>query len=323
MRWTQFRGLSRRWGFTLIELLVVIAIIAVLIALLLPAVQQARESARRTQCRNNLKQLGLALHNYHDTHNVFPPGFIDANPNYTAVAQTPAENSNGLAWSALVLPYIDQSPLYTQIGNDTAGFSRHWELDAAGTVAAIPAAIVGLPAYSCPSDTMPLRNSKRSNYGKTNYLGNSGNAAAIDRRGLFWVNSAVLMRDITDGTSNTVMVVERSATRDGNSQITCGTVPCDWNGGLWIGARHRGASVGWHPGVESTDVDSYGGNNATYMINRSNQTWGNSWGNSSTHTGGLHVLKCDGSVVFLNENISAITYGWLRWRNDGETVGEY
>ncbi|MBA4029630.1 MAG: prepilin-type cleavage/methylation domain-containing protein [Planctomyces sp.] len=321
MKTSRVRSASHWRGFTLIELLVVIAIIAILIALLLPAVQQAREAARRTQCRNNLKQIGLALHNYHDSFLVFPPGFIDSNPNYAAGTQTFQENSNGLAWSAMVLPYIDQAPLYNQIGSDT-GFTRHWQLNTTGTTAPTSAASVGLAAYSCPSDTMPLINTKRGNFGKTNYIANSGNSAAIDRRGMFYVNSSIRMRDITDGTSNTAMVVERSGTQDGTGRTTCATANCNWNAGLWIGARHQGDAVGWHPGVNSNDVESFGGTNATYMINRSNQTWGADWGTSSTHTGGVHLVKADGSVIFLSENIDVNTYSWLRQINDGQPLGE-
>src|SRR6266487_2467467 len=107
MRNGYFRAVYRRLGFTLIELLVVIAIIAVLVALLLPAVQQAREAARRSQCRNNLKQIGLALHDYHSTHNVFPPGYV-------AGAAYPA-TSNGWSWCAQLLPYLDQASLYHSI----------------------------------------------------------------------------------------------------------------------------------------------------------------------------------------------------------------
>ncbi len=310
-------------GFTLIELLVVIAIIAILVALLLPAVQQAREAARRSSCKNNLKQIALGLHNYHDVFTTFPPGRIDSNPSYAAATQGPLENQNGLAWSAFILPYVEQAPLYDQISTETAGFIRHWERDNTGASAPISSSRARITTYGCPSDTMPLINTKRGSYGKTNYMGNSGNRAAIDRRGIFWVNSRVKMRDISDGTSNTLIVVEKSGTRDANTMINCDTVVCDWNAGLWIGSRYVGNSVGWHSGINPTDVDSYGGGSATYMIGRSNRTWGHSWSNNSTHTGGLQTALCDGSVRFLSENIDMITYRNLRDRRDGNVVGEF
>jgi prepilin-type N-terminal cleavage/methylation domain-containing protein len=119
----------RRRGFTLIELLVVIAIIAVLIALLLPAVQQAREAARRTQCKNNMKQLGLAMHNYHDTFRVFPPGWIAVDP--ATNAQSAHEGISGFGWGTMLLPQIDQSPLYNQLNlnlaiNDPANLPQRY-----------------------------------------------------------------------------------------------------------------------------------------------------------------------------------------------------
>ena len=313
-------------GFTLIELLVVIAIIAILVALLLPAVQQAREAARRSSCKNNLKQIALGLHNYHDTFNVFPPGFIDFDPDYTnGKTQGAAQNSNGLAWSTMILPFIEQPALYDQIGTQTGNFTRHWmDANGDGTVNdAIAAAREGIATYSCPSDTMGLVNTKRGNYGKTNYMGNSGNAAAIDRRGIFWVDSKVNMKDITDGTTNTLMVVERSATTETGGLTNCGGGVCAWDGGLWIGGRYSGNSVGWHSGITPTDVDSYGGGNSTYMIGRSSATWGYAWSNNSTHKGGLQAALSDGGVIFLSENISMTTYQRLRQRNDGFVLGEF
>jgi len=128
------RIVNRQRGFTLIELLVVIAIIAVLVSLLLPAVQQAREAARRTQCRNHLKQLGLALHNYHSSQNVFPPGYV-------AGAAYPA-TTNGWGWCAQLLPQLDQGPLY-----DTINFSLAVE-----NSANLPVWSVTLPGLVCPSD---------------------------------------------------------------------------------------------------------------------------------------------------------------------------
>jgi len=325
----RLRGQSS--GFTLIELLVVIAIIAILVALLLPAVQQAREAARRSSCKNNLKQLGLALHNYHDTFNTFPPAFVDGDPCYTSTtndcaSDAPYENRNSLGWQTFILPYVEQPALYDQIGAQTGSFTRSW-YDANGDGVLndpIAASRTIISNYNCPSDPMGGINTKRSSLGKTNYLGNGGNGAARDSNGTLFVNSKVLMRDITDGTSNTVMIAERSTQRDSDSITRCGTVVCNWNGGLWIGARttNGGVPQGWYPGVVSNDVESYGGLTST-LINGGTATWGADWGSSSSHKGGMQVTMSDGAVVFLSENINAETYRRLRNRRDGQVVGEF
>ena len=314
---------ARGSGFTLVELLVVIAIIGILIALLLPAVQAAREAARRSQCSNNIKQVVLGLHNYHDTHKVFPPGFVDTNPSHDA-ASTPqgiTGNLNGLAWSTFILPFIEQGPLYDQVKTETLGFARNWERDMSEGSDPIPAAREGIAAYSCPSDTMRLINTKKSSFGKTNYMANSGNSAAKDQKGIFWANSQVAMRDILDGTANTVMVIERTGTTEtGSTSCNNGTIACDWKAGLWIGARYFGTSGGWHSGLNPTDIDSYGGGGTNYMIGRTSTTWGHDWGNASDHPGGLQLGLCDGSVRFLTETVDMLTYRYLRARADGQVI---
>src|SRR5260221_10831944 len=142
----------RNSGFTLIELLVVIAIIAILIALLLPAVQQAREAARRTQCRNNLKQIGLALHNYHDTFTKFPPAMVRRTWGSGVPTQT---HSNGAAWSLRIAPYLDQAPLYNIFNFNAepawADTSINAQLGAPYTNYAVVAGST-VPPYLCPSD---------------------------------------------------------------------------------------------------------------------------------------------------------------------------
>ncbi|MCA9015150.1 MAG: DUF1559 domain-containing protein [Planctomycetaceae bacterium] len=314
-----------RWsfGFTLIELLVVIAIIAILIALLLPAVQQAREAARRSTCKNNLKQIGLALHNYHETHRVFPPGFIDSQLDFSSSkTAAPTANSNGLGWGTMILPYMDQGPLYNQIGSTTGSFGQHWSVNASTLAKTI------LPAFNCPSDPMGGINTDKSSFGKSNYLASHGTAAATTNNGLFYGNSSTRIRDITDGTSNTIMVSERTTKNDGAGTNNCGgTTDCAWTGGLWIGPRYTSDTSTWHPGLYHFDVTNFGGGNATYLINSSAATWGEDWCASSAHVGGAHFLLGDGQVRFISENISSggsnTTYHQLVTRSGGEVVGEF
>src|SRR5262245_20886047 len=159
-----------RRGFTLIELLVVIAIIAVLMSLLLPAVQQAREAARRTQCRNNLKQIGLALHNYHGALQVFPPGYVDrsGNPNLTP----DNDLGPGWGWATFLLPHLDQSNVYDQLNINQA----------IGTGANAQVSLVAMPAFQCPSDgqqePFPVYDSSFSTpmatVAHSNYVANNG-----------------------------------------------------------------------------------------------------------------------------------------------------
>jgi len=203
---------TEKRGFTLIELLVVIAIIAVLVALLLPAVQQAREAARRSSCKNNLKQLGLALHNYHDTHTVFPPGWVlpcaDTEPNHRFIGRNPS-------WGFYILPMLEQSQIYNlqdfQMGSANCGGSAGI-LDAPNATNRMNEE---LPAFSCPSDIKPSRNP--DGFGTASYVANRGtdnrdgqDSSVGIQNGMFWTNSSTKMRDITDGTSNTFMVGEVS-----------------------------------------------------------------------------------------------------------------
>ncbi len=212
----------RRRGFTLIELLVVIAIIAILIALLLPAVQQAREAARRTQCRNNLKQLGLAMHNYHDTFNMFPRGVQGP------VADGAAGNGwRGYSAHAMILPYIDQAPLYTTVAQainenrfTTGGASGG--LGAAGdaTTASPPGYgldTVKLPAFLCPSDSPPQDFRAWNNYAVSAGANKGWSLASrVDEDGICNQNVWVGISDINDGTSNTLLASEMVTSDQGS-----------------------------------------------------------------------------------------------------------
>lgn len=213
--------MQQKRGFTLIELLVVIAIIAVLIALLLPAVQQAREAARRSQCKNNLKQLGLAMHNYHDTMETFPPGAMGQN--LWSADPGSANPTNRIGWPQMIFPYIDQGPLYNTIapyfdGKNPGGGTQSWNWPGTKTV---------IPSMMCPSDTA----SPKQNTYSSPPLGFQGNYQAVaagllahfnvnngnSLDGMFYAQSRVRMRDLIDGSSNTAMMGELILQPDGST----------------------------------------------------------------------------------------------------------
>ncbi len=210
-----------RRAFTLIELLVVIAIIAVLIALLLPAVQNAREAARRTQCKNNLKQIGLALHNYHDTYRMFPSGWIAVDDTGAPSAH---EGTSGVGWATMILPYIEQANVYSQ-------FNASLRLTDPANAAFLRNQIA---SYKCPSDPQPEYFSLAEEGSGAilaklpiaNYIGCFGTVeldgcenapgdlpvmadGTCKGDGIFYHNSSVRIASITDGTTYTFMVGER------------------------------------------------------------------------------------------------------------------
>lgn len=297
-------------GFTLIELLVVIAIIAVLVALLLPAVQQAREAARRVSCKNNLKQIGLAFHNYHDIHQSFPPGLI------RRVNLAQRELEHGWGWQAYILPQIDQAPLYAEIN------PRGEPLPPVSTVATDPGYLLDsvIDGYLCPSSTLPGVNSERDGYGGSSYIGVSGHFANVltspdttyGLRGVLIPRDCIRIGDIIDGTTNTLAVGERAYIWND---------PNPPHAGIWPGAR----------GQESGDALATISHDT--RINLSTAFSQN--GFSSRHVGGAQFLLCDGSVRFISENIDSIdfdssvgpsslgTYQRLGIRDDGQVVSQY
>jgi prepilin-type N-terminal cleavage/methylation domain-containing protein len=225
----------RRTGFTLIELLVVIAIIAVLIALLLPAVQQAREAARRTQCKNHLKQIGLALHNYHDSHAIFPAGLYSGMWESTTSLIWAAANKGllGSCWFQHVLPYMDQSPFYNKM-------SPFFASGGGQDVYRVPERYTVVPTFCCPSDPSTPTESHdgfQGNYlmftGSTEF-GDYGDSSTNTRcgenqNGMFYVLSKTRIRDLVDGASNTMMgsetLVRGTSSRDTN--------PRSWDAGVY------------------------------------------------------------------------------------------
>ncbi len=212
---------SRR-GFTLIELLVVIAIIAILIALLLPAVQQAREAARRTQCKNNLKQLGLALHNYESTFTVYP----------MTTAQNYQPNTQGFSPQARLLPYFDQAVLQNQLDFTQAAFTGPFN-NLVPNPQFAAAFATPLAALLCPSDPAPTQNTGAGGaiYGGTNYFVSYGSGTGVnyDLRwrtdGIVYENSNTRIGDITDGSSNTVVMSESVRSTGPDVTLTAGTLP--------------------------------------------------------------------------------------------------
>ncbi|MEK6258296.1 MAG: DUF1559 domain-containing protein [Planctomycetota bacterium] len=342
------RSHSRR-AFTLIELLVVIAIIAVLIALLLPAVQQARESARRTQCKNNLKQIGLAIHNYLDTHSVFPFG---KGPSY-AGAPVYAR------WSqhAMLLPFLDQAPLYNSID-----FSYPPETPGMGGVIAFMPAYVSptgtnaagsrtrVAMFFCPSDT----GVNDPWAGQNNYAGNQGgwlcdrsdspgNPAVPDialsevQTGVFYFGSRCSSRDVTDGLSNTAFFSEKMrghGTPDPKTDLfvipaqtslagtysTCNSIntatatplTSKW-GYSWVMGENCCTQYN-HVAVPNT-VSCAGTGFTGSMTNMAMQVSA-----SSRHTGGVHVMMGDGATHFYSENIDLNVWRAIGSRAGGEVV---
>ena len=297
-------SLRRRRAFTLIELLVVIAIIAVLIALLLPAVQQAREAARRSQCINNQKQLGLALHNYHDTFNVFPPGWIGVQAGISHM-----EGQSGFAWASHLLPNLDQGPLYNQI-NFKASL-----LDPSNDIAR--KSVLGV--FRCPSDpstdTWQLgEEGNPTNILATlptaNYVGSFGTEGAEDiciaspfpasqclGDGMFSHNSKLRIADITDGTSHTILLGEHKSDRTLNWHSTwVGMVP----GGEEATARFLAASD-HTPNSPLLHIDDF----------------------SSWHTGGVHLLFGDGRVRFLTQSVDLGIFRAIATRSGSEVIGDF
>ncbi len=328
-------------GFTLIELLVVIAIIAILIALLLPAVQQAREAARRSTCKNNLKQIGLAFHNYHDTHRCFPFSWFADVSNPT--------NPKASVYGVMLLPYLDQAPLYNQWNSSYPAFDALAAIPAVAqnlTVVATP-----LPVFMCPSTPEATKHSYdltgaglpvtytaartdycpasgiRGDFATIAYTGqpNSGsrsgmlNLVGVDPSNPTKGDTVTRMRDIVDGSSNTLLLGERvGGTNIYNRQQLNPALTTLYgldNGGGWgdpLNGEH------WPKGSLRDGTDS--GNGGPCPINCTNAR---SLGFLSFHVGGAHFLMGDGAVRFISENIGAYTFASLCTRAGGEVLGEF
>lgn len=321
MSQTCYAQRTRLRGFTLIELLVVIAIIAILIALLLPAVQQAREAARRTQCRNNLKQIGIALHNYHDTFRTFPPGYIARN--VSAMQPASAETGPGFGWATLLLPMLEQRNLYDSID---------FTLDAVDEPNRTLGATV-LPGFLCPTDPAPDKFPLPGGMliGSSNYVGIYGYGSVTmmpgQGTGVFFRNSAIRFRDITDGTSNTICVGERMHEHDFVNMLDATAANSTWYAA--VPGVMRPAGMMMMPmmteGPASLILGHVGQDGMMGMpaMHRTPNTTNHIVHFSSQHTGGVQFLLCDGSVHFLSENIDYQTFRDLGERGDGHVLGKF
>lgn len=326
----------RRKAFTLIELLVVIAIIALLVALLLPAVQQAREAARRTQCKNNLKQIGLALHNYHSTHSVFPPGFIsiatsDFDPGGSS-NQALEETGPGWGTFAMILPFIEQKNLYQRI-NFNLPITDPANQAARSTK---------LGGYRCPSDrfrrlvtafagdstSQTLGDAIVDDLAPVSYVGclagadsqSSGYQGRYEEpgfNGMFHRGSNIGVSDILDGTSNTIGIGERASM----------FAPNGWAGVIPGAVTYHSDDIVQQRGLSGPQLRPAITMSAVHVRSSGPGGPGSKSGSPggfwAPHPGGCHFLLMDGSVRLITRDIEIVTFRNLCARNDRQVIGEF
>ena len=320
---------AKKCGFTLIELLVVIAIIAILIALLLPAVQQAREAARRTQCKNHLKQLGLALHNYHDVFNFFPGN------HWINTSEAGINSTKGSVFVSL-LPYFEQASLYSSLN-----FNFEYPTYLGGQlVGGKVAGSIDLPTLRCPSDEYRPTGSA-SVYSTTSYAPSMGSQSksgagcttyaisplpnpvssgtwgwslrAENISGMFgYYPAGIRMRDVIDGTSNVI----------GMGEVRTGCGGSAFYTGGWGWMDSFGFEFTTLVPINFETCPGEGAGVASGACNGANDRV-SAYGFKSRHVGGAQFVLMDGSVRFISQNVDFLTYNRLGDRRDGAVVGEF
>lgn len=311
-----------RTAFTLVELLVVIAIIGILVGLLLPAVQAAREAARRMSCANNLKQMGLALHNYESVHGALPAGHVESGwdgPSFR----------HQFSWMTAILPHIEQSTVFDRIDFNQVDLA----LSANQNPAFQPIGNTLITTYICPSDAVGKVN---PDWAPTNYLGNQGTLCGLrgksEGNGLFGHASFMKFSEITDGLSNTVAIGEilkgdfspetlrdnyilkRGSTANAANIDTCQSFPATFSdlGNVWLGGPPQMNMFSTDRSPNDPRFDCIAPNNGcTNFCAR------------SQHVGGAQFVFADGSVHFIGQNIATEVYHALGTRNGGEVVGAF
>ncbi len=324
---TLFTSTRRRRGFTLVELLVVIAIIGVLVALLLPAVQAAREAARRMQCSNNLKQMGLGMHNYHDVYNRLPMGLVGGGPGQPSGSP----NDDGFGWGCAILPFMEQQTVYDRVNpNGRPGVFAAWAA-ANPTTPVWPGGDTRLGVYKCPSSVLPpvipslwsvpgntlsgalpQQRTWWVGYATSDYKGAGGSCWGDD--GVLQKNSEIPggrnFADIVDGLSNVLMIAESSYV---NTSKTAPTAINDWP--TWIGGLGEDEQI--RTNGRTTAPVNCGCKRNNWM------TWLSDDCAFSAHPGGAMFLLCDGSVHFISENINIQTYCNMNSVRDGNPIGNW
>ena len=312
-----------RRGFTLVELLVVIAIIGVLIALLLPAIQSARKAARRAECSDHLKQIGVAMHNYHNARGSFPPAYISQPGGTMGVANVDTGDA-GPGWTCLfeILPYLEESATQQQFDRSVPS----WDARNAS------AAMIPIPIYRCPAvdgdgTTYSVKDSSGTElaiFSRSHYVACAGQhdvwadpegTLAKLADGVFFRNSRIRVRDITDGVSRTMLVAEQTPSHSDSTWvgIVPGSVTCPTPRYSLAGCDVAAPQVNFHsgPGLYETPP----------AIKPPNDTFpGYVDETHSDHPGGCNVLMGDGSVQFASDNINPIVWAAMATRAGGENA---